>query len=406
MSWIAPRVIRGNRGDIASRYGILAGLTAIGVPLSAVFAARASHVPMEMRDKLLPYGPIYNLWPGAAGLAALRASRVVVWTGGLDLQDDSSLIKLVHTWIVFASYRLLGLRILLAMQGAGPLRTRLGRWLAARVLDLVGLALVRDRQSYDLLASLTATSRLRLAADGIFLGTVDGGIKGDAIDSASAPALLRRTFEGATGPVIGVNIRLWFHFASGWLPYHLARDRYLARAKAPMGDLIDAFIVLVRHLRDHWQARIVLISMYEPGVEPWEDDQPWLDRIKGAFAADDDVRCLTNDLAITDMMRLVGMLDLMVGTRLHSTLLALREGVPAVHVSYTDKGRAIYADLGLDDWVVDIAAVLRSPDILTGLADRALSEPGARQRVHSLVERTVRANNDGLRSAVTAMEAR
>lgn len=402
MSWIVPRVIRGNRGDIASRYRILAELEAIGVPVSAVFATRASHVPPRMRNKLLPYGPLYNLWPRVAGIAALRASSVVVWTGGLDLQDDSSLLKLVHTWIAFASYRLSGLRILLAMQGAGPLTTRAGRWLAARVLGLVEIALVRDRQTYELLAGLMPKNRLRWAADGIFLGSLEPGATPDTCGETSVPAPVQIR-DRAVDPVVGLNVRLWFHFVNSWVPYHLARDRYLARAEAPMSELISALVSLVRHLRERWQARVVLISMYEPGVEPWEDDQPWLDRIKDAFADDAEVRSVSEDLPIGDLTRLMGSFDLMIGTRLHSTLIALREGVPAVHISYTDKGSAIYADLGLKDWVVDIDAVLRSPAALITLADRVLADSSARQRVRAVVERTVRANNEQLRRAVAAL---
>ena len=79
----------------------------------------------------------------------------MIWTGGLDLQDDFSLLKLVHTWLVFVSYRLLGLKILVALQGAGPLTTPLGRWLAARRTPRpTKLVLVRDRGSHDLLRGM------------------------------------------------------------------------------------------------------------------------------------------------------------------------------------------------------------------------------------------------------------
>src|SRR3954470_259642 len=95
MSFVSPRVIRGNRGDIASRYGVLQALLATGAKVSAVFAARTEHLPPRLRSRALPYGPLYNLWPGLRGCAALRGAKTVIWTGGLDLQDDSSLIKLV-----------------------------------------------------------------------------------------------------------------------------------------------------------------------------------------------------------------------------------------------------------------------------------------------------------------------
>ena len=57
MSWISPRVIRGNRGDIASRYCILSELIAAGVDVNAVFATRPEHVPSALRGKLIELRP-------------------------------------------------------------------------------------------------------------------------------------------------------------------------------------------------------------------------------------------------------------------------------------------------------------------------------------------------------------
>ena len=229
MSWISPRVIRGNRGDIASRYCILSELIAAGVDVNAVFATRPEHVPSALRGRLVSYGPIYNLWPRLEGLRAFFRSRYVVWTGGLDLQDDSSLVKLVHMWIVFASYRALGLRILLAMQGAGPLTTPTGRWLARRVLALVDAALLRDRGSFELVAGLAKQEKLVLAHDGIFLSGLSADGEEDLEQRPSLEAKLR----------IGLNLRLWFHFANSWIPYQFARDTYRARAEEPMSRIVD-----------------------------------------------------------------------------------------------------------------------------------------------------------------------
>ncbi|KFC66798.1 colanic acid biosynthesis protein [Bosea sp. LC85] len=400
MSWISPRVIRGNRGDIASRFGILTALLQRNVDISGIFNSRPSHVPQSLRDRLLPYGPLYNFWPGAKGLAALRHARHVVWTGGLDLQDDSSLIKLLHTWLVFASYRLLGLRILLAHQGAGPLQTRTGRWLARRVLSCVTLVLARDEGTHRLLSGLMPAERLRLVADGIFLPGFP------TRDDAQAPLEPIQALAGTDGrPVVGLNVRLWFHFTGSWVPYQFARARYLQRAEGQMSELLESFRAVIEHLRRRHDARIVLVSMYEPGVEPWEDDLVLLERLKNFFPDDDEVHVLRDDLAIEDLCRLFTQFELMIGTRLHSALIALRAGVPAVHVAYTLKGRDIYADLGLSDWIVDIGDFIRSPEQAIALVDAVQAEPARFDRVRATVEPLVARNEAALFGAVRDMEA-
>lgn len=399
MTWVSPRIIRGNRGDIASRYGILSGLVAGGVPISAVFASRKEHVPTALASCILPYGRFYNLWPGWRGFAALIRAKAVVWTGGLDLQDDSSLVKLLHNWLVFLSFRSLGLKILLAHQGAGPLTTPTGRWLARRVLRCVDLALVRDQGSHHLLTDLMPAERVRLAADGIFLE----GFPTRNTPGPVSPAIFALTDAGGR-PVVGLNVRLWFHFNSGWVPYQFARERYRQRAEAPMQALLNALERVVGHLRQRHKVRVVLVSMYEPGIEPWEDDAPLLQSIKARFPDDDEVVACTDDMAIEDLCRLFARFDLMIGMRLHSTLIALRVGAPTIHIAYTLKGHDIYADLGLADWVIDVEDALGSPEEINMLADRLLSDGTRFDRVSAIVGPLVAANRAALVDAVRSVE--
>lgn len=53
-------------------------------------------------------------------------------------------------------------------------------------------------------------------------------------------------------------------------------------------------------------------------------------------------------------------LSAVVSVRLHGALMALRAGVPAIHVSYDRKGPAAFGDLGLADWCFDVRDVERA----------------------------------------------
>lgn len=52
-------------------------------------------------------------------------------------------------------------------------------------------------------------------------------------------------------------------------------------------------------------------------------------------------------------------LSVVVSVRLHGALMALRAGVPAIHLAYERKGPAAFADLGLDDWSLDVRTLDR-----------------------------------------------
>ncbi|HEX5365473.1 MAG TPA: polysaccharide pyruvyl transferase family protein [Acidimicrobiales bacterium] len=60
-------------------------------------------------------------------------------------------------------------------------------------------------------------------------------------------------------------------------------------------------------------------------------------------------------------------LSAVASVRLHGALMAVRAGVPAVHLAYDRKGPAAFADLGLDDWCLDVRS-LRSEELGAALA--------------------------------------
>jgi polysaccharide pyruvyl transferase WcaK-like protein len=66
-------------------------------------------------------------------------------------------------------------------------------------------------------------------------------------------------------------------------------------------------------------------------------------------------------------------LSAVVSVRLHGALMAMRAGVPAIHLSYDRKGPAAFADLGLAGWCFDVRDVERADlsGAVEGLVDGA-----------------------------------
>ena len=387
MTFVCPRVIRGNRGDLLSRQGILQALQDRGLNDIVVACHQAGQIaPLGLSTA--PYGRLYNLIPGWKGFRALWRARTVLWTGGLDLQDDSSLAKLVHTLAVFTSYRLLRLRTVALMQGAGPLTTRTGRWLARRILNRVDTFVARDPKTLELLDSLNSRCRLVLAWDGIFAGDP----LREPLSSSEQTLVDDLVGERGRRSIIGFNLRLWFHFASGILPYQFVKRRYQARARVRMAALLQSAAQVLRELRVRYDARILLLSMYEPDTEPWEDDLPHLERL-GTLVGDDEIRVVREPLSLRGFCELIRRLDLVIGMRLHSTLTALRLGVPAIHLAYTLKGHDIFAALGLADLVRDVDEFIDAPEKLTETIARVLADEGITERVQAASEQAVSRNH-------------
>jgi polysaccharide pyruvyl transferase WcaK-like protein len=219
------------------------------------------------------------------------------------------------------------------------------------------------------------------AYDGIFLPDLDRA----TLSAAEQTVVEHLTCRQAGQPLIGFNLRLWFHFCNSILPYHWARAKFQERSKQPMDRLIAAAVEAVAQLRRRTGARIVLLSMYEPESNPWEDDLPHLRRVKNSFSADGEVVLLEQALGLGGVCRLVEHFDLMIGTRLHSTLTALRLGVPAINLAYTLKCRDIFGDLGLAANAVELEHFIANPAAVAQLAAALLADRGAPLRIRRTV---------------------
>lgn len=399
MKFVLPRVIYGNLGDLASRWGVLRALHQLGARDAAVFRHLEGDVP-PLPFHTLGYRPLHNLRLDRPAWNALRRADTVLWAVGLDLQDDSSLARLLYLWTVFRFYRALGLKIVCLFQGAGPIATAAGRLLARAVLSQVDTFAARDPGTYALIERLNPRPRRVLAHDAIFLP----GFEEDLANHPSAPQDdLDSLFQTAGRPLIGLNLRQWFHFASSLLPYQLSRRQYLERSEKRMGDLLRSAAELTASLRTRQRARLLLISAYQTGVRPWEDDLPWLERLKADFADDDEVRLVPMTMSLPGYFRLMSRLDLMIGMRLHSSLTALRFGVPSLNLSYTLKGGDILRHLGLPDSIVDLNGFIESPQTALERAESMLAAGETeRGRLRAAVNEAIETNMSVMRAVLTA----
>jgi polysaccharide pyruvyl transferase WcaK-like protein len=381
--------VLGNQGDIASRWGIVNALHLLGLDNVSIFCDSPKNVPPTPYP-LYSYGKLRNLLFTQEGRKAIKASDTVFWAGGLDLQDDSSLMKVIYLWVIFRVFHFMGLRIWCFLQGAGPLNSLLGRKFARGVLKSVDLFVARDSGSLKLLQEIYPRGNYMCAHDGIFLP----GLENSMIESQFYTSNeFKNIFSNKSNPVIGFNIRMWFHFNSGLLPYQFNQKAYQRRSKEPMKKLVASSCDLISKLRETHHAKVVLLSGYQPGIVPWEDDAPWLAQIKNHFQDDADVILLDSPMTTQDYFKMMSSFDIVIAMRLHTVLVALRFGVPGINLSYTLKGSDILTDMDLEDYAIDIDDFLRSPDyILEKVKDIADNMSRSRDKIRKSVTAAIEKN--------------
>jgi polysaccharide pyruvyl transferase WcaK-like protein len=231
----------------------------------------------------------------------------------------------------------LGGRFFAYCHGVGPLRTTAGRWLARWVYQRCDDVLVRDEDSRQLLLSCGVDPwRVSTWVDAAFL---------------TRPAPHRRVDRilddlGLTGPepLIGVNVtrnlNLWFKTD------RLSEDEFAGRLARVLDELAGRI----------GPARTVLICTHRADIR--------LARRVRACMARQDAAILANDPFLEDgtgydchdIVGVMGRLELMIGMRLHSLILALAATTPVVGISYAPKVASTLRLLGLDRNMIDLSS--------------------------------------------------
>jgi polysaccharide pyruvyl transferase WcaK-like protein len=397
-NYVLPRVILGNRGDLASRWGVLKTLHQLGKQQVTIFCRGIEDIP-ALPYPSVPYGPIRNFYHTRTGWQALMQADTVLWSVGLDLQDDSSLAKIFYLLLNFLKFRLLGLKIFILFQGAGPLTTPIGRAVTKLLLGLVDTFVARDPGTYRLIQELAPRTKRLLAHDAIFLPGFEEEI--ESVKNSNSPALQKYLLDSSQ-PAIGINLRQWYHFSSSILPYQFSKESYRTRSLAKMQQVLAAYKHLIQQLLNGLDANVLLISAYQPGIVPWEDDLDWLAQVKEGFSNNERVLLLDDPLTMPEYYYLMSRLDLMIGMRLHSSLTALRFAVPSLNISYTLKGGDILNHLSLSDSVIPLSEFLSEPRVLfdrsTAIFQRQAAE---KERIAKIVEQAIQTNVSALQTVLS-----
>lgn len=334
-----------NRGDMMSRYGLLKIVALENKPEQVIVLTNRSISELPAPFITIRPGKLKDLIPRWEQVRLYARGDEVWWACGLDMQDDSSMMKLPFLVIKFLFFRAMGLKIKIVAQGAGPITSLFGKWCVKAIIGLVQEGSFRDRESLSLVESIAGQSKGKLTL------TVDGAIY-------AAPETPEFSSHVSDTPLLlGVNVRRWFHFDGSWMPYeHRTR---LGLLKFPPGDdKMKSFLAgmtgFLDNLIESHGIRIRFIPMYPPFIEPWEDDCALLKDIRAGMAYKDNVQIIDEDLSPEELLHIFSGIDVMIGVRLHSTIIATALGIPSIHLAYSAKGFSYFKFLGQERFCVPL----------------------------------------------------
>ena len=289
--------------------------------------------------------------PAAAELrravAHVTDADLVVLKGGQCIYNDQGGVAgLLYLWRMLSPIRLAarhGTPVVMLGQSVGPLRGRLARRMTAGALSHCTRLVVRESRSQRLLAQLGLTDRTVVAPDMAFLV--------EPRRPSGAGGVLRVVEQR---PCLAVTVVNW-RFPGSVCPDD-ARATYesvIAETCARVQSLLGLDIVLVPQVTVRHHGR---------------SDRDVLGRLAGRLEdAGVSVHVVTDDLSPEGLSYVYGRARVLLGTRLHSCILAATAGCPAVAIRYQGvKTEGVMGDLGMGDQVHDIAH-LRADDLISSI---------------------------------------
>lgn len=233
-------------------------------------------------------------------IRVIRRSDLVISGGGSLLQDVTSDRSLYYYLSIMLLAKNLGKPVMLYAQGIGPVRRTMARGAMRYIANKADLITVRDDGSRSELKALGVdVPPIHVTADPVLaLHQVDKGI---------GRAILRKHNLEGTAPLVGISVREW----KDWAYY-----------KTALGEAADRLV-------SECGARIVFLPMQ------WPDDNEVARRIAGRMRQP--AVLLEEEYTTSELLSLVGNLDMLIGIRLHALIFAAVMHVPMVGISYDPK---------------------------------------------------------------------
>lgn len=277
-------------------------------------------------------------------LDSLRRARVVLSKGGSYLLGNSwtSCLKITMVMFPLVLASIFGRPTVLLGVSVGPARSRVARWVMGFWFRWVDEFVVREDDALDTCVRLgVSRNRITLLPDLAFTLALDEPIVSD----------LQVVHD--TQPHVAVTVRRWrFDDVGG--------DRSELESRYLMG-----VAGALSRFSGETGARIVLVpQVIGPNREG--SDIGALDRLQAMISNSVPTIRLPNDLDVDTLRKVYGDVDMLVGTRLHSVILAF--GTPTVIIGYQgNKSIGTARLLGLEESFLHINDV--TADALYGKMD-------------------------------------
>jgi len=230
-----------------------------------------------------------------------------------------------------------GKPLYLLPQSVGPLKRNWERWLVRWIFNRARLVLVREEVSLQQIKQAGVTNpRVYVQPDMAF------SFAAAPLEEAAGWLQSHGIETGSSTPLLGVTAINW-GVQTG---QHTLQTQY----ESAMTDAVRYFVE-----RIHGKA--IFFPQVAEAAPSADDRIPARRVIESLRDLGEWVTLIDQPPAPAVLNAAYGLMDVFIGTRMHSNIFALNGGVPVLAIAYRHKTQGIMHMLGLDEWAVDIQAV-------------------------------------------------
>ncbi len=235
-------------------------------------------------------------------LKAIKNCDMLISGGGSLLQDVTSKRSILYYLAIIKLAQMCGKKTFIYSQGIGPINSEFNRKLTRKILDKTDGIVVRDENSKEFLKGI--------------------GILGSKIVVTADPVLRIKPSNLEYGKQILENEGIK-------LKENSLNIGMAIREKNLDSDFIGELILSIEKLYENLDANIILIPFH------FAEDIRVIQRIKERVKCP--VYSLENKYLTSEMLSIIGNMNLLVGVRLHALIHAVIMRVPLVGISYDPK---------------------------------------------------------------------
>lgn len=316
-------------------------------------------------------------------IGALRESDIVGdIRGGDSFSDIYGLSRYLMGFMPVWTVLLVKRSIVLFPQTYGPYKSPVARWIARYIIRHASVVVARDRESQRVAQSLARPGQeILLSPDVAF--SLEPVVPSAILLDPPCPNPQPPNFSSA---IVGLNVNGLMYNGG-----YTRKNMFGLKMDYPSFLKELAIALLSEHAGELW----LIPHTYAPPGDV-ESDQEGCRRLLGALPAGlhSRIRIVNAEYNQHEIKGVIGQCDFFIGSRMHSCIAALSQGIPCVGVAYSRKFEGVFDSVGVADWVVDGRSATNDEAV-----DRVLTLYRRRDQIREPLRR----NSDQARSRLTGV---